>query len=164
MDLFNHFQLLARYSRTANQRLYAQCALLDDVEYRRARPGPFGSIHGLLNHLLLADGIWMSRFEGGGETTPALDTVLHHHFPDLRNAREQMDQRITAFFDAADAGVLAKGFSYINNQGKPYRETAPVALAHFFNHQTHHRGQVCVMLAATPVKPPSLDLHRILNP
>jgi uncharacterized damage-inducible protein DinB len=35
---------------------------------------------------------------------------------------------------------------------------------HFFNHQTHHRGQVHVMLSQTPVKPPSLDLHRILNP
>jgi uncharacterized damage-inducible protein DinB len=43
-------------------------------------------------------------------------------------------------------------------------ESAPVAFSHFFNHQTHHRGQITVMLSQTPVKPPSLDLHRIVNP
>ncbi len=40
---------------------------------------------------------------------------------------------------------------------------AGVAIGHFFNHQTHHRGQVHVMLSQTPVRPPSLDLHRIIN-
>jgi uncharacterized damage-inducible protein DinB len=50
-----------------------------------------------------------------------------------------------------------------NNQGKDYVETAHVACSHLFNHQTHHRGQVHVMLSQTPVVPPSLDLHRIVN-
>jgi uncharacterized damage-inducible protein DinB len=35
---------------------------------------------------------------------------------------------------------------------------------HFFNHQTHHRGQIHDMLTQTIVKPPSLDMHRILRP
>jgi len=39
-----------------------------------------------------------------------------------------------------------------------------MAVLHFFNHQTHHRGQVHVMLSQTDVKPPSLDLYRIINP
>jgi uncharacterized damage-inducible protein DinB len=39
-----------------------------------------------------------------------------------------------------------------------------VACSHLFNHQTHHRGQVHTMLSQTTVAPPSLDLHRILNP
>ncbi len=42
-------------------------------------------------------------------------------------------------------------------------EQAAVAAAHLFNHQTHHRGQVHVMLSQTAVAPPSLDLHRIVN-
>jgi uncharacterized damage-inducible protein DinB len=164
MDLFDHFRMLARYNRAANQRLYAQCALLDETEFRRIRPGPFGSIHGLLNHLQLGDGIWMARFEGGGGSTPALDTVLHEDFAGLAGARAAMDERIVDFFDNAGAEVMARGFPYVNNKGRAYVEEAPVAFAHFFNHQTHHRGQVCVMLAATAVPAPSLDLHRIVNP
>jgi uncharacterized damage-inducible protein DinB len=164
MDLLSHFRMLARYNRTANQRLYASCAALDDAEFRAPRSGPFGSIHGLLNHLLLGDGIWMARFEGGGASTPRLDTVLHDDFPALAEARSVMDERIVAFFEAVGEELLALRFPYINNQGKPYVEEAPIAIAHIFNHQTHHRGQVCVMLAETSVRPPNLDLHRIVNP
>jgi uncharacterized damage-inducible protein DinB len=35
---------------------------------------------------------------------------------------------------------------------------------HFFNHQTHHRGQVHVMISQTDIAPPALDMHRILHP
>ena len=164
MNLADHFRLLARYNRTANQRLYRHCALLDDTAFRCPRPGPFGSIRGLLNHLLLGDGIWMARFEGGGAATPALDGILHYDFAGLAGARVEMDERIVGFFEAAGPELLGRRFSYINNQGKPYVEEAPVAIAHFFNHQTHHRGQVCVMLAAAGMAAPSLDLHRIANP
>lgn len=164
MDLTAHFRMLAGYNRTANRRLYAQCAVLDGSEFRRPRSGPFGSIRGLLNHLLLGDGIWMARFEGGGEETPALNTMLHEDLAGLAAARAEMDDRIVAFFDALGAEALGRRFRYINNQGRPYLEEAPVAIAHFFNHQTHHRGQVCVMLAGTAAAIPSLDLHRIVNP
>jgi uncharacterized damage-inducible protein DinB len=93
-----------------------------------------------------------------------LNTILHEKFEELRPAREEMDRRIEGFFNNLDGSFLTRSFSYINNQGKPYVESAPIAVAHFFNHQTHHRGQVHVMLSQTPVAPPSLDMHRILNP
>jgi uncharacterized damage-inducible protein DinB len=159
-----HFRMLARYNRIANERLYAACAELDVEEYRRERRGSFGSIHGLLNHVLLGDGIWMSRFEGSGKTTPPLNTVLFEDFAELRLARVKQDVAIERFFEAVDEGFLEKSVSYVNSKGKEYVESAPVMLLHFFNHQTHHRGQVHVMLSQTSVAPPPLDLHRILNP
>lgn len=156
--------MLARYNTVANQRLYSACAALDEGEYRKPRAGSFGSIHALLNHLLLADRIWMSRFEGGGRTTPALDTVLFDAFAALRSARAEEDARIERFFNAMDEAFLCRSFAYANSKGRECVETAPVAFTHFFNHQTHHRGQVHVMLSQTAVPPPSLDLHRIINP
>ncbi|MGH9629987.1 MAG: DinB family protein [Bryobacteraceae bacterium] len=54
--------------------------------------------------------------------------------------------------------------TYVNSQGKRYSEAAPVAVGHFFNHQTHHRGQLHGLLTQAAVQPPRLDLHRILNP
>lgn len=164
MGSLNLFRILARYNSIANQTLYDKCAELDDSEYRRQRSGSFGSIHALLNHLLLGDCIWMSRFMGGGATTPPLDTILFENFENLRSARMEQDAGIEAFFEQAKDDFLERSLQYVNSRGKECVETPAVAVLHFFNHQTHHRGQVHVMLSQTEIKPPSLDLHRILNP
>jgi uncharacterized damage-inducible protein DinB len=163
-DLASHFQMLARYNRIANEKLYEKCAQLDDAEYRKNRQGSFGSIHALLNHVLLGDQIWMARFEGGGQITPPLGEILFDEFPRLRSARREQDARIEAFFTSPPDGFLERSLRYTNNRGIECIEKAPVAVSHFFNHQTHHRGQVHVMLSQTAVAPPSLDLHRIVNP
>jgi uncharacterized damage-inducible protein DinB len=164
MDFRLHFQMLARYNRIANERLFSACAQLDDAEYRKPRAGSFGSIHGLLNHILVGDRRWMGLFESGERATPPLGRILYDDFPGLRGAREHEDVRIERFFAALDEGFWGRSFAYTNNQGKDYVETAHVACSHLFNHQTHHRGQVHVMLSQTAVPAPSLDLHRIVNP
>jgi uncharacterized damage-inducible protein DinB len=164
MDLLNHCRILATYNRLANERLYAQCAQLDNEEYRKRRQGSFESIHGLLNHILLGDGIWMSRFEGGGQTTPPLGTILYDDFGELRSARTAEDERIERFFTGAEASFFEKTLRYTNSKGQACADSAAMAVAHFFNHQTHHRGQVHIMLSQTPIPPPSLDLHRLMNP
>lgn len=158
------FKMFARYNRVANERLYEQCAQLDLAEYRRERKGSFGTIHNLLNHILLGDRIWMSRFAGGGKTTPPLNTILFEAFPELRAARTEQDAAIEAFFASADDSFLSRPLHYTNSRGIEYTDSAPRAVLHFFNHQTHHRGQVHVMLSQTEVRPPSLDMHRLLNP
>ena len=164
MDLVTHFQILARYNRIANERLFTSCAELDHAEYRRKRAGSFGSIHGLLNHILLGDRRWLGLFENGERATPPLDQVLYDDFSDLWSARTREDGRIEAFFKQLHPDFWSQSFSYTNNQGKEYVETAHVACTHLFNHQTHHRGQVHVMLSQIPVRPPVLDFHRIINP
>ena len=37
-------------------------------------------------------------------------------------------------------------------------------LPHFFNHQTHHRGQITAMLSQTGCPYPDLDMHRLMIP
>ena len=164
MDMLDTFRMFARYNRIANARLYEQCGKLDLEEYQRERRGSFGSIHALLNHILLGDRIWMSRFAGGGSTTPPLNSILYETFTKLSSARFEQDASIEAFFERADADFLTRSLSYTNSLGKDCTDTTPLAVLHFFNHQTHHRGQVHVMLSQTDVRPPSLDMHRILNP
>lgn len=156
--------MLARYNRIANERLFERCALLESTEYRKERSGSFGSIQGLLNHILLGDRVWMARFEGGGHVTPPLNSILYNDFAQLRAARVQQDVQIESFFQNLPHDFLGRSFRYINNQGQEYVDAAVVAVAHFFNHQTHHRGQVHVMLSQTVLAAPSLDLHRIINP
>jgi len=164
MDLLAWYRSLALYNRVANERLYGACAGLPDEEYRRARLVSFGSIHALLNHLMLSDRIWMERFEGNATSTPPLDTVLFDEFGAMREARVREDARIETFFGRAGEGFVTRPVIYVNSKGQRYSDPAPAVVAHFFNHQTHHRGQLHAMLAQAGVQTPSLDMHRILKP
>ena len=76
-----------------------------------------------------------------------LDSILFDEFPSLRSARAAEDARIEVFFANLSADFLTRSFRYVNNQAKEYEELAPIAVSHFFNHQTHHRGQAHVMLS-----------------
>jgi uncharacterized damage-inducible protein DinB len=159
-----HFRMLARYNAEANRLLYDACARLPDAERTRARPAFFRSIHGTLNHILVGDRIWMARFAGQAVPSTGLDAILYADFAALRVAREAEDARIEAFAAALQPAALAGSIRYVNHAGLPYDDPVPLLLAHVFNHQTHHRGQVHDLLSQTDVAPPSLDLHRVLRP
>ena len=154
----------ARYNRLANEALYGCCAGLSDADYRRDLGAFFRSVHGTLNHLLLGDTIWMTRLEGGTHPSTGLDSILFEDFSALREARRRMDRRIEDFFADLPAGFEAGSVKYINNAGFPSEDPWLVILPHFFNHQTHHRGQVHTLLSQLGHHPPVLDLHRLLRP
>jgi uncharacterized damage-inducible protein DinB len=154
----------ATYNRRANEALYTVCAGLSGAEYRRNLGAFFGSVHGTLNHLLLGDTIWMTRFEGGAHPSTDLDGILFEKFDALRVAREQMDRRIEHFFSALPDGFDKATVCYVNNAGFESEDPLEVILPHFFNHQTHHRAQVHTLLSQLGHKPPVLDLHRVLRP
>lgn len=163
--LVDHFATLARYNSIANLRLCQACSELPEDEYRKARPVSFGSIHGLLNHILLGDRIWMARFTSEEiVATPALNSELYADLPSLREARMAEDSRIEAFVARLDERFWSRSIRYVNSKGVLCEDPAVMLLGHLFNHQTHHRGQVHAMLTAAGVQPPSLDLHRAIRP
>ena len=82
-----HFQMMAGYNRWANERIYAAARQLSDADYRADRGAFFGSVHRTLNHILVADRIWMFRFTGIGPTYSELDSILHDDFQTLSAAR-----------------------------------------------------------------------------
>ncbi|WP_375507348.1 DinB family protein [uncultured Nostoc sp.] len=162
--LIQHFQMLSRYNSLANRRLYDVCSLLSDVELKQTRPAFFKSIYGTLNHIMIGDRIWMGRFTGKEMSSQGLDAILHDQFEELRAARVLEDERITTFIDDLDDDFLKGIITYTNNQGKIYSDPINLLLAHFFNHQTHHRGQIHDMLTQTKIAPPSLDMQRVISP
>ncbi len=158
-DLSTHLRSMAAYNRWANRRLYAAAAALSDDDYRRPAGVFFNSLHGTLNHLLVTDRIWMGRFEGTGGAQSKLNAILFEDLEDLRGAREREDERIIAHLAGLSAAELDADFEYSTTDGKPQRQPRWEALAHFFNHQTHHRGQAHAILTRLGVaEPPPLDL------
>jgi uncharacterized damage-inducible protein DinB len=161
--LLAHHRRFARYNAWANSRLFDACSLLADTAYYAERPSFFGSIHRTLNHVLVGDRIWLGRFLGTDEPAPALDAELYADRHALRAARQAEDARLIAFVDGLDAQRLAAAITYRNTRGERFTQPLAELLAHLFNHQTHHRGQVHGMLSATPVAPPPLDLIYFLR-
>jgi len=163
-ELLQHFKLLALYNKLANQRLYEVCEQLSDDERKRSRPAFFGSIHGTLNHIMVGDRIWMARFAGLEVPSIGLDAILFERFEELRAARNAEDERIEFFTAGLTHQFLEASITYVNNEGRGLTDPTQLLLTHFFNHQTHHRGQVHDQLSQTDVAPPVLDLHRVLCP
>jgi uncharacterized damage-inducible protein DinB len=155
----SRYAMFAAYNRWANERLYDAAALVSDHDYRADRGAFFRSLHGTLNHLLVGDRIWMRRFTGTGEAPDRLDAILHDDFAALRDARRLEDDRIIRYVDALDEAALARPLTYrtVSNPRTIEQELAP-ALDHFFNHQTHHRGQAHCLLTVMTRDAPSLDL------
>ncbi|HZC19390.1 MAG TPA: DinB family protein [Rubrobacteraceae bacterium] len=162
--LVRNFRMQARYNALANRRLYEACARLSDVERKKRRPAFFGSIHGTLNHLMVGDRIWLSRFSGKEVPSTNLDAILYEDFGELREARKEEDSRIEAFAAGIDERFLKGTIRYVNNEGRTLEDPVELLVAHFFNHQTHHRSQVHDMFTQTEVPPPVLDLHRVIRP
>ena len=158
-----HFTMLARYNAQANEILYAACAELSDAERKRDRRAFFRSIHGTLNHILVGDRIWMARFTGEQPPPVALDAILYEDFQPLHTARRAEDAQILRYVAALTPEEVAGRLRYVNREGVSANDPLAILLAQFFNHQTHHRGQVHDMLSQTDVPPPSLDLHRVLR-
>ena len=153
------YVMFASYNRWANARLYEAASKLPDADYRADRGAYFKSMHGTLNHMLVADRIWMKRFTGTGETTGHLDAILFQDFVQLRAARTAEDDRITRYIDSLTDVDLAGRIRYrtITKPTDIEQELSP-ALDHFFNHQTHHRGQAHGLLTALTGDAPSFDL------
>ncbi len=154
-----HFRMFAAYNRWANATVYAAAAELSEAEFSRDVGAFFRSMRGTLNHLLAADRIWMKRFTGEGEAPKSLDTILHPALPALKLARQAEDKRIVNYVNSLDDAALAGRFTYITvTDVRTVSQRLSPALAHFFNHQTHHRGHAHMILSVLGKAPPSLDL------
>lgn len=155
----SRYAVLARYNAWANGRLYAAAATLPEADYRADRGAFFKSVHGTLNHILVGDRVWMRRFTGTGEAPDRLDAILFDDLPALTAARRTEDGRIIGWLDRLGADDLQATFRYhtITNPTTIEQPLAP-ALDHFFNHQTHHRGQAHCLLTMLAGDAPALDL------
>ena len=167
----DNYRFLARYNRWMNQRLYAACEQLTDAQRKADQGAFFKSIHMTLTHLVLADKMWLARFAVQGvdfaALSPALLAVpkgsdytsdLHPDWADLKATRDQLDAAIEHWLAEMQQEFLASTLQYANTKGVPRAHPAWQALTHFFNHQTHHRGQVTTLLSQSGVDMGTTDL------
>ncbi len=172
----DNYLFLARYNRWFNARLYDACEKLGDEERKRDRGAFFGSIHGTLNHLIWGDTMWLGRFAAQGHAFAALpadllalpagaryETILHEDWSGLRGQRERLDAAIDAWVLEMPGDFPTRIMRYSNSKGVQRAHPMWQALTHFFNHQTHHRGQATTLLMQAGVDVGVTDLIALVN-
>ena len=161
---------LARYNRWMNEKLYAVASRLTDEERKSDRGAFFKSIHGTLNHLLLADRVWMGRFSDarlqgdwvGPGGIRSLDQELYADFDELRRERTKVDVELESWVASLTHEELFAALRYVRKD-VTYESPLWWSVAHLFNHQTHHRGQVTTLLMQAGHDPGVTDLIAMLR-
>ncbi|BGE87589.1 DinB family protein [Methylosinus sp. 3S-1] len=154
-------QKMARYNRWQNASLYAAADRLSDSARREDRGAFFRSIHGTLNHLLWADAMWMNRLAGGPKPAVGLSDspAFRSDWASTKTERAQIDELLIGWADRLDEAALDGDLSWFSGaRGTDIVMPRALVVAHVFNHQTHHRGQVHAMLTAAGSRPEDTDL------
>lgn len=157
--LLEAFSAMARYNAWMNDRIYECCERLSDAERKLDRGAFFRSIHGTLNHLLLGDRLWLSRFLARDFHVRTLADELYADFAALRRERTKTDAGILEWVQVLDEDRLAGSLEFRSMVGNKHRKFPMwFAVQQFFNHQTHHRGQVTTLLMQAGIDPGVTDL------
>lgn len=159
-QLSHHLLSMAYNNAWANHRLYKACLQLSQDEFVEPRCSFFPSIKLTLNHILIVDWLYLQALESeqAGEA-PELFVDPEEQYDDceiLQREQAQADHRLIAYCSKLHDENLNRYVSIVRPD-RVQREQRLRLLAHLFEHQIHHRGQVHAMLCDTEVKPPQLD-------
>ena len=159
MSLLSNLQLMSQYNQWMNQKLYKTAKELDDGEIEQDRGAFFGSILGTLNHIYVADLIWLRRFANHTikysslEQLPELPSygdlrqTVANNLADLAKLRQELDAIIIAWCQELKSEDLESNLQYTDTKNNPYRKNFGQLIHNLFNHQTHHRGQTTTLIS-----------------
>ncbi|MEC5163447.1 putative damage-inducible protein DinB [Janthinobacterium sp. CG_S6] len=175
MSRTNHVCLMAEYNQWMNAKVYAAARTLPDAGLGADRKAFFGSLFGTLNHIAAGDTIWLRRFAASHPATfaalepvrqlaqPAgLSQLLFPDFDALAQYRQWLDAVIVEWAGALSEADLDHALRYSNIKGDAFERDFFSLLMHFFNHQTHHRGQATTLLSQAGVDVGPTDLLMLI--
>ena len=160
-----YVRTMATYNAEMNRRVYGAAERLSD-DVRRADRGAFwGSIHGTLCHLLWGDQMWMARFDGWPKPSTAIKQsgTLIADFDELRRERFAADTRISEWAARMGEDWLSADMVWFSAAAqREMRMPRSLLVTHFFNHQTHHRGQAHALITAAGEQTGDTDLFLVI--
>ena len=157
----DYARMMARYNIWQNHSLYTAAETLTDAQRAEDRGAFFRSIEGTLCHLYWGDAIWMARFTGGElpQRTIAQTVAFDGGWEALKPARNALDHRIAEWAAALSEDELAGALTWHSGAiGRTLTRPRSELVVHFFNHQTHHRGQVHALLTSFGARPDDTDI------
>jgi uncharacterized damage-inducible protein DinB len=156
---------MAAYNAEMNRRVYAAAGRLTEAARQQPRGAFWGSIHGTLCHLLWGDQMWMSRFDGWLKPTviQKQSATLIADFAELSRLRAEADEKISNWAARVTDAWLAEDQVWFSaSVNRELRQPRSLLVSHFFNHQTHHRGQAHAMITAAGEQTGDTDLFLLV--
>lgn len=175
VNRIEHIALMATYNQWMNRKVYDTAGTLTHAQLTLDRQAFFGSILGTLNHLMLGDTVWLKRFAEhpahfaaltplNGIATPGdLKQLAFANLAELSAHRAWLDQLIIDWANSLHESHLDQHLRYHNMRGVAAEKPFFGLLVHFFNHQTHHRGQVTTLLSQAGVDVGITDLLALID-
>jgi len=157
VQLAAYLRIQAHANALSNHRLGSALLQLDAAAWLAPRTSFFPSLARTLNHILAVDHYYIGALHH--------EPRLREHYAAFQPCAEAAewvrrqhasDQRLVAWCAGLD-GAAIDAWIDLPRADHVQRDRAGHVLAHLFNHQTHHRGQVHAMLAGSAVAPPQLD-------
>ena len=158
----DYVKAMAAYNQWQNRSIHKAAGNLTETQRRQDCGLFFGSVHKTLSHLMWGDTIWLWRFTGrpapkGSNVTESVDEFAE--WGDLVQARMALDTEIISWSEGVTDEFLASGMSYFSVAvNRQISKSNALLVTHFFNHQTHHRGQVHGVLTGMGQQPDDTDL------
>lgn len=158
-QLTNHLCTMARYNEWMNSKIYEVAQNLSPEEQSKNRGAFFCSIIGTLNHLAVADTIWLKRiavllqtheeltFIREQKLPSSLDEILFSELDELCDYRKKLDNTLLKLTESVTTFELDQILIYTNMKGITSNKNLFSIFMHVFNHQTHHRGQLTTLLS-----------------
>ena len=174
MSFLANLQLMSRYNQWMNDKVYQAALNMDDEEIKSDRGCFFGSIFGTLSHIYIADIIWLRRFACHPHQYQSLGKVpelesytnlkarVSDDAKELFVLRQELDDRIINWCQEIEPVDLEHNLKYTDTKNNPYCKNFGYLVQHFFNHQTHHRGQVSTLFSQQGVDIGVTDLLKII--
>ena len=174
MSLLSNLQLMSQYNQWMNQKVYQVVDQLEEDELKCDLGAFFGSILATLNHIYVADIIWLKRFssheiayqslKGLPELSSytALNQIVSSDLATLIQLRQKLDTIIIDWCQEIESEDLATHLEYFDTKGNAYCKNFGQLIHHFFNHQTHHRGQVSTLITQQGLDIGVTDLLKII--
>jgi uncharacterized damage-inducible protein DinB len=160
-----YVRTMAAYNAEMNRRLFEAANRLTEEERRRDRASFWHSIHGTLVHILWGDAQWMSRFDNWQRPKTPIKESDHfiEDWPELCAARDKGDADISRWAGRIDDAWLGEDLVWFSGAaGREIRAPKRLLVTHFFNHQTHHRGQAHALITAAGQPTGDTDLFLVI--
>ena len=148
---------LFEYNRWANQRMLNAVATLSEEQLNRDLKSSFPSVRETLVHMLGADWIWLSRWQGTSPSAAPAEWDVSN-LAAIQARWSEIEQARSEFLDGLTPDALNNELAYRNLKGEPFVNPLGHLLRHVINHSTYHRGQLTTMLRQLGGTPPSTDL------
>lgn len=152
------FKAMAEYNRNVNEAVLGHLEALGPEQFGKRLDAYYPTIPATLLHVMSSDAKWLGRFSGYepddfdsaalAEFKQACERDPAYAFAQrgrLFGARRDLDGRIVALLAAMEGADLAAEVTIPFGSGQLTLEAWKLLLQ-WFNHQTHHRGQVSLFL------------------